>query len=263
MAVIAVGGKQNETEFQQAINDINSSFQQIINQVSSGNYQDAQKIQCTNNSGKPDITDATASPTDTEGTSVDCIFVGKIVQFATHNADPQQYIIYPVAGLRKDPSTGLNCITITCTNPQMIAPGNSGNAGFPDQSETKYLHNGLTVYSMNFKNGATTKSVGAFGIMGSLGENPGSQLFYLVPIDTTKWTEDPTNMKPAVDHLNVKAASSYDAVQTILGSGNPNYDLEICLASGTTNQSGMITIGGNGGNTNSVTTTIFSNKTCT
>ncbi|HSW80483.1 MAG TPA: type II secretion system protein, partial [Candidatus Saccharimonadales bacterium] len=155
LAVISVSGRQNETEFQQAINDVGSTFQQIINQVDSGNYQEAQKVNCTNVGNKPNVTDASASTTDTEGTSTDCMFVGKIVQFATHNADPQQFIIYPVAGLRKDPSTGLNCIDIDCTKPAMVAPGNSGNGSFPDQSVTKFLHNGLSVVSMQFKNGAS------------------------------------------------------------------------------------------------------------
>ncbi|HSW79191.1 MAG TPA: hypothetical protein VLG47_00255, partial [Candidatus Saccharimonadales bacterium] len=92
---------------------------------------------------------------------------------------------------------------------------------------------------------------------------PGSQLFYLVPIDTSQYTEDQTNMGNAVDKLNAKAASSYDDVQTIIGSSNPDYDLEICFKSGTTRQSGKVSIGGNGGDINAVTTTIYSNTSCT
>src|SRR5690242_5295921 len=80
VAVLAVGGKQNETEFQQGINDANSSVQQLINQVQSGNYQAANNLSCDGGTGSVQIT-ASGSSTNSEGTSHDCVFEGKVVQF--------------------------------------------------------------------------------------------------------------------------------------------------------------------------------------
>ncbi len=254
IAVIAVGGKQNETEFQQAINDAQSSLQETIAHTSTGDYQQAKNITCSQFGAGITIT-TSAGPTNTEGTNTDCIFIGKVVQFATQ-ADPQPYITYPVAGLRD------NSNSISNAAPAVVAPGSASNNSFPDASVPTYLHNGLSVASMKFVNGATTTDIGAFGIMSSLGVNAGSQQFYLVPISGTSPTQNPANMNSAVDAINANLVGSYTSALDILSSANPNYTVKICFASGTTKQSGLVTIGGNGGDLNSITTAIFSDKTC-
>ncbi len=269
LAFVAIGGKQNETEFQQAINDFQSSMQQIVNQVSSGNFQEAKQISCSTGGSGPDISNYTGPNPSSLGTNPDCVFLGKVIQFA-NQSDPQKYIVYPIAGLRRDPFTLSSCIDIACTNAVLAAPGTAGStSGFPDTGVQYPMHNGLSISSINFKyytspapSPPSYSSVGAFGIMGGLGSTPGSQQYFLVPISNTQWTNDPANMQNAVNMVDVKLGSSYNAAQTLLNSSNPNYAIEICLASGTTNESGKITIGGNGGNLNSITKTIYGGKNC-
>jgi type II secretory pathway pseudopilin PulG len=283
VAVHQVAGRQNEVEFQQAINDFQSSIKQVISQVNSGDYQSVNNIICQESNGKVVITAApVGSPPSTEGSNTDCIFAGKVMQFATNTGSAsEEYITYPIAGLRTnhtkpgcdDPST-----TIDCVNPIVVGAGNNAsynNVGIPDDGLPTYLHNGLEISTTNprpitFNNGAAVKNVGAFAFMISLGAAPGSQQLYLIPVYPSFHNFNPNasgGMFAAVNQLDAKLASSYDSIidpstgNLILA--NPDYNVKICLESGTTNQSGLVTIGGNGGNVNSVTTTIFSDTSCT
>jgi prepilin-type N-terminal cleavage/methylation domain-containing protein len=260
LAVMAVGGRQNETEFQQAINDVQSSLQQTITQVNSGDFQEANNITCKELGGRVDIS-LSGGSTATEGTNTNCVFVGKVLQFVNKTgSDPQQYISYPVAGLRTD-SSGQICTDIACAAPVAVAPDNGTDKSFPSDGVATYLKNGLSISYMHFVNGSTT-NIGAFGIMSSLGNEAGAQQFYLAPISGTNFKYDPQNssdMQTAVQDINSNLQSSYT---TAINSTASNYSVQVCLASGTTNQSGLVTIGGTGGDLNSITTTIYNGKNC-
>jgi Tfp pilus assembly protein PilE len=258
VAAVEVGGRQNETEFQQSINDIQSSLQKTINDVVTGDFQEANNITCSSVGGKVSVA-LSAGPTNTEGTNADCIFIGKVLQFTSNTgSNPQEYISYPVAGLEN------NGGSITTAAPVVVAPDNGMDGSFPDDGVPTYLHDGLSVVYARFVSGSTT-NIGAFGIMGSLGANPGAQQLYLVPVSGTSFNYNPqssSDMATAATNINQNLVNSYNNAVNLIGSSNPNYSVQICFASGTTNESGLVTIGGNGGDLNSVTTTISSGKTC-
>ena len=242
MAVYAINGKQDQTEFQQSVNDIQSSIQQEIDKVAAGDYADTGNFTCDGTLGSVIITPGTTK----QGSNTGCIFLGRVLQFGVHGTNPEQYISYSIAGLQN------NNGSLTAALPVAIAPGAVTNTSYPNASVTNALHDGLHVVSMKY-NG---NNVGAVGFLSSLGQYSGttllsgSQTINLIPVTNSALN---TTSGTAVDAINQHLATSPQ---------NPSGGVQICFASGGTNQSGLITIGGNGRSL-SVTLQIKGDLTCT
>jgi type II secretory pathway pseudopilin PulG len=252
---------QAETEFQQAINNTQSEVEQIINQVAAGSFLTSNNFSCSDQgTGVPVITAGATA----EGTSNGCILLGKVVQFDTQsNANAQVFTVYPIAGLRN------NNDNLTTAAPVAIAPGaNTNNTpGFPDASTTTSLQYGITATSMDYLSGgscSTATAVGAVGFVDTLSSYSnagqvlsGSREIDLYPISGTSLGETSST---AVDQINDYEGDVNSGL--VNSPQDPCGGLQICFSSGTTDQSGLLTIGGNGGNVDSVTTKIYSGKSC-
>lgn len=240
-AVIFVAGKQNQVEFTQAINDIQSVMQQSISQVGAGFYTNTGNFTCT---AAPSLT--LTSGTNNQGSNTGCVFLGKVVQFGVKNTDPQQYETYTIAGLQSGTD-------LPSSQPVVIAPGVTTNnaPSFPNASVSGALHNGLTVAWMKY-NGT---NIGAVAFVSGQGQYSGSQLLSgtqqvsLVPVLGTSLN---STSPSAVDDINNHLASSPVA---------PSAGVQICFASGGTQQSGLMTIGSSGRQL-SVTLQIKDGRSC-
>lgn len=245
LAVIAISGKQNQAEFDQAINDIQSQIQQQIDQVAAGDYTNTGNFTCNGASGNLNIQPGT----NQQGSNDGCVYLGKVLQFGVRNTDPQQYIAYAIAGLKD------NNGSLASADPTAIAPGvvTNAQAGFPNASVANMLHNGLTVVKMT----SGGSGIGAVAFISSLGQYnggtllSGSQQIDLIPVGGTALndTAPPNN---TVDRIHANLAGS---------PRNPSGGVQICFASGSTNQSGLITIG-SGGRKLSVTLQIMGGRSC-
>jgi type II secretory pathway pseudopilin PulG len=269
IAVDAIDGKQNEAEFQQAINDAQSQLQLAITQIQSGNYQNDDNFTCTPLGSPPGATLDITPGASGQGTNTGCLFLGKVLQFGI-SSNPQEFIAYPIAGLQvPNDTTG----SLASEAPVAIAPGNTTNdtANFPDDSVDGYLENELSVSCVKYFTTATVPSpmcspsaggtpVSAMGFLSTGGTYQGSQLLsgsqqlYLVPVTPSALNTTPKAMVDAINTgLPGSPTSQNGAVQSVA----------ICFQSGTTNQSGVVVIGGNGGdNVNSITTTIKNGVDC-
>jgi prepilin-type N-terminal cleavage/methylation domain-containing protein len=193
MAVYAINGKQNETEFQQSVNDIRSSIQQVIDQTAAGDYANTGNFTCDGTLGNLVI----QSGANKQGSNTGCLFLGKVLQFAVHGTSPQQYKQYSIVGLQNN--TG----TLASAMPTALAPGVTTNNGgnFPDASVTEELHNGLNVVSMT-SNG---NNIGAVAFMSSLGQYSGGQLLSgsqtmnLIPVSNSALNATPGAMVDAIN----------------------------------------------------------------
>jgi len=245
LAVLAISGKQNQAEFNQAINDIRSEIQHEIDQVAAGDYTNTGNFTCNGTSGSLNIQQGT----NQQGSNDGCVYLGKVLQFGVRNTDPQQYIAYTIAGLKD------NNGSLASADPTAIAPGIATNAqaGFPDASVANILHNGLTVASMT----SGGKRIGAVAFINSLGQYnngtllSGSQQIDLIPVNGTE-LDDAAPPNNTVDRIHANLANSPQ---------NPSDGVHICFASGTTNQSGLIIIG-NGNSKLSLTLQIMSGRSC-
>ena len=245
VAVVAlISGRQARTEFQTGINGLQQQVQQIVNETATGYSTASGNFSCTAAINRyPDLSSTASS----QGTNGSCVFIGKAIQFGsgTHSSSGghnTSFTIYPLAANRLQ--AGKEVTTIIQAAPTPVAPGFSTNTDAPDNSDVESTKNGLTFQWSYFTlaSGLTTQlgdasviafisSLGSYDVNGLL--NSGSQQFnlYAVPNTPTANTNGQT-----VDVMN----SNPTPYQQITSA-------RLCFASGGTDQSGLITIGGNGG----------------
>ena len=229
MLVAVVGiisNKQGQSEFQQAVNSVAQQLQQAIDDVANG-YYPTSNIACTATSSGPAIKSGRSSL----GTNGDCVLVGKAVQFDATNT---QFIDYPLVDLQ----TGGGYYTA-------IAPGSSSNTLVPDNSSKIKVNGGLTIYYSGPSN-LITSPLPTLGFSLIL-SNQAVNLYYIA--GTSAGNSSAINVD-AIDR------PSSNLKPITINSYN------ICLASGTTKQSGLISIGGNSGKNLSVTLAIKDGTQC-
>ena len=208
-AFTLISGSQNKASFTQSINDVQQQIDSVINNVANGYYSagETQK-QCVIIGGIPNFT---GNPVG-RGSSADCIFLGRFIAF-TNGSD--EYTVYNVAGRRQ--KDGSDVTKMVDANPTIILG-----------TEQKYtLKNGLT-----FKKNPAGVTNNAFGFFNGLGTSNGIS-------DSGYQQASFYGFKFGTD-LPVNFASDYD------NGKDPTNGYALCFNSGTTNQSGVITIGGSG-----------------
>jgi type II secretory pathway pseudopilin PulG len=244
-AVILINGKQNVTSFNQSIRNIQNEMQQVYSDVSSGYYPYGGTMTCAKGS-RPVLGN---SGTDTQGKNLDCLFLGKVVQFGISNTDPQQYLVFTVVGLRG--SLAAPATDLASANARVIAP-EPGEGSVPAAYDTKILQYGLTVSSkyLGLNPGTSAPAVAFTSNLNTLSNGNGSQQVNVTPIrGSAKLGDTPTDAALHVD--NSLAA----------GVPNPAGGVKICFNSGGTNQSGLLSIGGDGRQGN-VDLKIFNSPDC-
>lgn len=240
--VFMVSGQQAKSQFQQAINAAVQQLQQTIDDVANG-YYPVSNISCSASGSSVSITSA---PGSSIGTNSDCVLVGKAIQFYQLPV-PQQYTVYSMVSLR----TGSSVIPIA------IAPGTAAgtHSTVPDRSTKISLGNGLSFVSATYASAPTPSNTAAFAILtsnafnsGGVPDISGAQSVKLYAIKLTDATSPSTTNVESIDKINISQDSTTG--------------YSICLASGTTNQSGLISIGGSNSRKLSVTLTIKDGKVC-
>jgi prepilin-type N-terminal cleavage/methylation domain-containing protein len=244
--VVTLSGRQSKTEFTQAIQEIQSQIQQTIDDVGTGYYPNGKNFQCTASLAGPQFT---SSATTDQGANAGCVFLGKAIQLGVPRAGGlENFNIFTIAGLQRTPD-GKEVQSYSDAKPTPISPPITSI----DATEKKQLLYGLTTLKATY--GSSDTSVGTIAFVNSLASYndslvvSGSQQVQVIPIRTSALGSNQQN-----------AAS---AVQSQLANSdvNPSGGVKICFVSGGTDQSGLITIGGNGRQA-SVTLNIKGNKTC-
>jgi len=248
-AVLLINGRQNRTQFQTAINDLQQQLQQIINQTTSGYYQNKADFKCRR--GTPPTIDG---GTNSQGTNGGCIFLGTVLYFGP-GQPTTTFSVYPIAGNRLD-NNGAVASTVPAAWPTAIAPGTATNLITPDDHSSYTMEGGLTYYGSS---SATPNAPLAIGVITSLGSDAsstniltgtGAQQFRLYGF-SNNWAAV-TSPSAIVDKINTATTAGASAFKPW-----PNA-LNACISSGTTNQSAFITVSQG----LQVTMQIKDNKTC-
>lgn len=251
VAVVAtMSGRQGRTQFAQSIQDVKSQIQQVMNDVGSGFYPDTNNFTCSASVSGPAI----SSGSSKQGANTGCIFLGKVIQFQVSNTSGNEQLqVYTVAGLQRD-SAGKEVDTYAAAKPVVIAPS-TANPTMPDASTKGIVKYGLKLEKMYY--GSSNTNIGAVGFLNSLasystgGGNPdsSSQNINVVPVNNTT--------------LNTLPAANAQLINSNLASSpiNDATGINLCFVSATSNQLGIITIGGKGRQL-SVTVDIRETKTC-
>ena len=229
-AATVISGKQNQTAFNQAIQQIEGQIQQTMNEVSTGYYPNAANFQCSASAGGPTI----VAGANSQGTNSGCIFVGKVMQFKVANTNPEQFETYAVAGLQQQGGSGPDVQSLLDAKPTVV----------PTSSVAGRLQSGLTTVRMTYKNGGPDVPIGAVAFTSSFATYSqgsivsGSQQLNVVPVIP----------KVGNPGLGGTIAQGTQDINTDLVNAdsliNPSGGVSICFKSGGTNQSALITIGG-------------------
>ncbi|HEX7963911.1 MAG TPA: type II secretion system protein [Candidatus Saccharimonadales bacterium] len=242
-AAILINGKQNQEGFNQAVQQIRSQVEQAMNEVASGYFPANAGFQCTSVAGGP-VT-LTSGGAIGQGSNAGCIFAGKVLQFQVSGTTPEQYAVFTVAGAQKE-SSGNEATSLANAAPKVVAPALGSPVGFPDITTTNILQNGLATTPampsghprMWYNNGGADISVGAVAFVPSFPQytsnslNSGSQQISIYPVTGTMLG---ATKQVTATAINANLASSVQ---------NPSAGVSVCFASGGTNESGLLTIGG-------------------
>lgn len=245
-------GRQNEAQFVHAIQSVQSQIQQTIDQVSAGFFP-ATNLDCAAGANSLSFMNGVNG----QGTNAQCVFLGKVMQFRVQGSSPEAYRIYTIAG-KLGPGVGASS---PYANVAPTVVGLTASSDYTTYSTPQLLEYGLTTVSMKIVGGANIGAVGFLmepgGFASSGGYNSGAQPVDLVPIPGT--TVNPSqSITTAVNTINTQLK---DQTLTADAPINPPGGVQICFASGGTNESGLITIGGSGRQL-IVSLVIKSNATC-
>ena len=277
-AALMISGRQNQTGFATSIQDFETEIQQVANDVANGYYPNFSNFSCSQTtppSGQPILRYPGSKTQGTNGglstytdTLQGCAFLGKAIQFAVNTANSPLIDVYPVvgnlAGSDGQPTQGL-----TGSYPVLLAQSGFGSldANFTNEFIEQYtLHYGLTVawmcYSMtagspcdhttlndpslgHYQTAVVVFSTNQSNTSTGANQSFGTQQLSFAPIPGTTFGLSSTNAVDAVNNY-LNNPNSGDPV----GSGilsNPPGGIYVCLADATTNESGLLIIGGNNG----------------
>jgi len=271
-AIFLVNGRQNQSEFNQAIHNAQSKISQVINDATDGYYPNSGNFSCTNGT--------ILHGSNGQGTNKGCLFLGEAVQFGIKNTDPEQFETYTIIGAQQN-VTGQEVSSYSQAQPEV--PVLDGNVLAATSSS---LDNGLTVYDMRYtdKSGATyptggvafLSSLAAYsgGAGGTSILSSGAQQLYLIPLSNggtqtvrLGQTTDAASGGPYEINEAVTGLATYadQFVPSSTSSTPLPTSVDICFKSGSTDQSGLITITSgytNGSGQLAESLTIKENTTC-
>lgn len=241
-AAIMISGRQNQTAFDQAIREAQSQVQQAINEVAVGYFPDSASFQCS--AGAAGQAPQLASGSASQGTNSDCIFLGKALQFGVSGTDPEQFAVYTIAGLRAGGLGGSESTSLGEARPMVVAPSSPThtNADYPDNSVNATLQHGLKVVRMWYVNGGADVEIGGVAFVNSLAQYSGGTIVSgsgqvnMIALDGTSLAASKLEAAELMNDDSGKKIST--------GTLNPSGGIFICFESGTTDDYGIVKIGG-------------------
>lgn len=270
-AILLISGRQNKTEFATSIRSLQQQLQQVINETSSGYYPNNGNFKCV--AGGTGASPTLQVGSNAQGSNGGCIFLGKVLQFGLSgtDGDASSLGVLPVVGNQNN--NGASILTLADSQPRAVYPLGTEPGSIKSAVSTGIMQYGLTVATSNgqcgsaslggicYQNGGVWYKGGALAVLA--GDSTGN----IAQSDASG--SGLASSTPQFALWNVKGsvpAESYAALANAMGISNGAGNFQaadkayICIASGTTNQSGLLTISGNG--SLSVTLNIMENTTC-
>lgn len=223
-AVLLVAGQQRKVEFSQSAQDIRSIIEQVIAETSAGHYPNS-GFNCSATASNITITAAAGAA---QGSNTNCIFMGRAIQFG-NSGDTEAYVLHTITGYQHNDGS------LDAAIPEAVNLDSARTIG--------QIRNGVRVVGMRYTDGTGTHNISAVAFLQGLGEVDsstnlvsGSQQMVMAPLRNTN-TVTTTNIPTVVNSVNAQLDSGAPL--------NPSGGVQICLASGGTQQWAQITIGSN------------------
>jgi type II secretory pathway pseudopilin PulG len=267
-AIRLLSGKQNSTEFSTGLGTFTSQLQNAVNNVSTGYYNlpDTTACQAQNSGSAATIRLSTASNSVT-GQNFGCTFIGDALHFCTDTSCNQaQYQVYPLIGLQyKGNVPPIQSTSLADAHPTSAA----------DLANSLAMPYGLTVDYIHYVNSSPPTTESGQTILffttfntyapGTSQLNSGSQNVEIAPMPTPA---SPTaSLVSQINSITDDCAITGDICEGQAPTDpsapkNPPAGVEVCINSGSTSNSALLTIGGDTSGS-FITTQIFTNQGCT
>ena len=263
-AATLISGKEAKTEFIQSLQSIVTQLQQTISEVQTGFYSNTGNFSCSAAAGGP-LTFTTGGSVTAEGANKGCVFIGKAVYFplVTNTTLIQPVYVHTIVGLQRDGS-GNEVQTLAAAKAVVLEKGVSPGPyqSVPNEYVTSNLKYGLQPVSIK----QDSTSLLGIAFVSGLGQYDstnsqllsGSQQVNLLPIPGTLSSDSKADAGAMDDYFQTVAKQAGDP----LSPYNPTDGISICFRSGTTGQSGLVTIS-NGESKLVVTSVVKSSVDCT
>jgi type II secretory pathway pseudopilin PulG len=237
LAVVSIGGRQQQVQFNQAVRDLDSKLQDIINDVSTGYFPKPSNLQCTvvSDTDQPTIS---VSATDIGiGTSEDCAFIGKVLQFSPEDnvgttVNEARLYVYSLVGRR----------TTSGSAPASLAEAKPlTDVALLDQSDLQW---GLRVVKVIETPGTDVGSVGVFSSFNSTfgnSEISNNQRLTISPISSTTLNQTSESLINRVNVITDNPVLTTEYVNIV----NPPETI-LCLESADGRRDAAIILGGSG-----------------
>ncbi|MFZ1249563.1 MAG: hypothetical protein WAQ24_04550 [Candidatus Saccharimonadales bacterium] len=239
MAALLINGRQNKTDFQVGIRNLQQQFQQVINQIASGYYSNRGGFSCSSVGTRAlEITAGAAS----QGTHGDCVFIGSaLLTGGSYYTD--KLVVVPLAAQRSlvdgrpTPVVGAapNYWRITALGPTMSGSTGYENISAPNMTESTQLPSSITFKKADYTlsndvvetyTPGSTARIAILSSGGSPNTAVGSQSF-------TAYAYTQISSRPFDDDMLQLNLAGYERQLK---------SVALCFASGGTDQSGLITI---------------------
>lgn len=227
-AVGVFSGKQNQTQFNQAMQDLDSKIQSIATKVKSGSFPNSGGYVCTVSGGRPQLSQGSSG----SGTNTSCITLGNAVRTTT---DSDTLYVYTVLGTRNAYSggtdTGVPASSVKGANPEPImgAPGQT-----VDLTESYKLIGGAQVVSSKVNGQGTTSDIIGLYLSPQSGSAAGQGSTFTAlgyPFDSKSTGSSATLIKECIEQSTLAC----DTTAT-LGQWN------LCIQNGGGGQKALLTV---------------------
>jgi type II secretory pathway pseudopilin PulG len=275
IAAAFISGKQDQVQFRQSMNDINSQVQQVINNVINGYYPSGTSFTCSvSGTGSLSIT-PNSSGGNTQGTNGGinattgqggCVYLGQVIQFGAGSSgqNPSDYGIFTVAGSQYGVNSSSGSVStdppdcfVAIPYPSSCSTGADPTAVYPinpvsvNLTQTNVFQGGMTVTGMYDTSNPSNalRGVGFFSNFGQASNNsPVTQSLQVVVYSDSVSDISNNNQGSMANEIN--NAASYAS-----GYVEANPEIIVCFDSGISRY-GTLTIGDNNGTGSRLTTSI-------
>jgi hypothetical protein len=229
-----IGGAQRRAEFNVGIRQFQGQIRDIINDVSTGYYPYRSNVGCRVSGGALDF-----SVAGDQGTNSDCIFIGRVIQFApndTPGPDDESLRILTVAGRRQ--------ITVAGQGRDVTSLEQSMTEPIINANEEMVIPNGIEVKWVRYNGMSDVGAVGLFTNFTKYNNNTGvlessARNVNVIPVPGTL-----INQSEGEVVADIRAMAALDATPGGLVK-DPTGGVTVCLESGTGDMFVLLSIGGN------------------
>lgn len=237
MALFAMIGltfsrQQGRTSFQTSARELESQIRDLVNDISTGYYARTTNFSCAaSGTGLVFGTGGTG-----QGTSSDCILLGRVIHFAPNGLNSLEYNVYSVAGFRQTPDGGSmrNIRNYVEARPRAIA----STTGGIDITEEIPMPGGITVGNM--RRADTGQNIHALGVFTRLGATAPDAEPGVIGVDFIPLR---SGGSASVDKAAI--LSNIQNINDNPASRNPAGGILLCFNSQSSNQHALMQLGGN------------------